>query len=528
MNGRAGLWNFRHLDSLEVGQAFHYERTLPGPSGSTPVQFHARQISAYVQDRWTVTRALTVTAGIRVDVPVLPDGVATNGLLQGALGVNTGRPPSGHLLWAPRLGINYDLGSAGRTFLRGGIGLFTGRPAYGWMGAAYRDDGRHEFALGCDGGQVPPFDPVNQPVACASTPGVVPRLTFFDPDVRFPQSLKVSLGVDQRLPGDVVGTLDVLFTRAHHALYLNDANLSAPIGTSPGEGGRVLYGTINGQGFATPTRLSAALGQVIRVSNQSSDQTLTLSTQMRKRFGDRAEGSALYAYTRALDRMSIPNPRAFANLGVTPLDGTMNDRRLRTSYFEVPHRVELVIAMRVPYHVRLSLVYAGASGTPYTYVIAGDANADGIGSSLFLNDIVYVPRDSLDIALFNPADWGALDRFITSEPCLRRQRGRILERNSCRNPWFGTLNARVSKAFSTLAGHSLELTADVYNLLNLINRAWGQSRVTTLNPFVSMLRLRGYDASAGRGVYLLQLPGRGQIQDLASRWQLELSVRYLY
>lgn len=528
MNGRAGLWNFLHLDSLEVGRAFHYERTLPGPLGSTPVQFHSRQISAYVQDRWTLTRALTVRAGTRVDIPVLPDGVATNGLLQGTLGVNTGRPPSGHPLWAPRLGINYDLGSAGRTFLRGGIGLFTGRPAYGWMGAAYRDDGRHEFALSCDGGQVPPFDPVNQPVACASTPGVFPRLTFFDPDVRFPQSLKVFLGVDQRLPGDVVGTLDVLFTHARHALYLDDANLSAPIGTSPGEGGRVLYGTINGQGFATPSRLAPALGQVIRVSNQSSDHTLTLSGQMRKRFGDRAEGSALYAYTRALDRMSIPNPRAFANLGVTPLDGTLNDRRLRTSYFEISHRVEVVGTVGLPYRVRLSLSYAGASGTPFTYVISGDANADGIGSSLFLNDIVYVPRDSLDVALATAADWVRLDRFIASEQCLQRQRGRILERNSCRNPWFGTLNARVTKAFPTVAGQSLEFTADAYNVLNLLNKGWGQSRVTTLNPFVPMLRLVGYDASAGRGTYRLQLPGLRQIQDLASRWQVELSARYVF
>jgi hypothetical protein len=178
--------------------------------------------------------------------------------------------------------------------------------------------------------------------------------------------------------------------------------------------------------------------------------------------------------------------------------------------------------------VRLSLLYAGASGTPFTYVINGDANADGIGTGPAKNDIVYVPRDSLDISLAAPADWRRLDAFVQAEPCLRLQRGRILQRNSCRNPWFGTLSARLTKAFPTLAGQSLELTADVYNVLNLLNRRWGQYRVTTLDPRVPLLALVGYDATRGRGVYRLALPGRNQAQDLESRWQLVFGARYAF
>jgi hypothetical protein len=46
--------------------------------------------------------------------------------------------------------------------------------------------------------------------------------------------------------------------------------------------------------------------------------------------------------------------------------------------------------------------------------------------------------------------------------------------------------------------------------------------------WVTMLRLVGYDADAGRGVYQLALPRRNQIQDPASRWQVELSARYVF
>src|SRR5207253_2909291 len=137
----AGLWNFRNLDSLAAGHAFHYERALTGPSGTSGVTFHTRQIGLYAQDRWSPTHALTLTAGLRIDVTFLPDAVATNASLKAALGIDTGMLPSGALLWSPRLGFNYDLGGEGRTFIRGGIGLFGGDPPYAWVGSAYRDDG---------------------------------------------------------------------------------------------------------------------------------------------------------------------------------------------------------------------------------------------------------------------------------------------------------------------------------------------------------------------------------------------------
>jgi hypothetical protein len=527
----AGQWNFRNLDSLAARRAFHYERALVGASGTSGITFRTGQIGLYTQDRWSPTNALTLTAGVRIDVTLLPDAVAANDSLRAAVGMETGRLPSGAPLWSPRLGFNYDLGGKERTFIRGGIGLFSGPPPYAWVGSAYRDDGVHTSYLSCDGGAVPPFDPLNQATTCTTGPGASPQVTVFDPRLSFPQSLKIALGADHELPGGIVGTVDVLYARAVHQWYFSDANLGMPVGAAAGEGGRPLYGTINAAtGFATPVRRTPAFGPVVRVSDRSGDRSFTLAVQLRKQFGDRVEGNVFYGYTQARDRMSLVNAEeASANLQNTPLNGTLEARPLATSYFEVPHRVELSAVARLPYNVRLSLLYAGASGTPFTYTITGDANADGIGSGPLVNDIVYVPRDSLDITLKNRGDWGALGRFIESEPCLRAQRGRILARNSCRNPWFGTLNARVTKAFPTLYGQSLELTADVYNMLNLLHRQWGQSRATALNPPAQpLLQLVGYDTGAGRGIYRLQLPALDQIQDLASRWQMELGVRYVF
>lgn len=540
VNGSPGLWTFNGLDSLEAGQPRLYRRTLRGPAWNGGVDFRALDVALYGQDRWNPTPALTLTVGLRLEVPFLPDAVPTNDSLKAALGVDTGHLPSGNLLWSPRLGVNYDVRGEGRTFVRGGIGLFAGRPPYRWLSNAYRDDGTQELFLDCGRGEAPRFDPVNQPATCATT-GPQPRLSLFDPGVRFPQDLKVALGVDHRLSRGFVGTVDVLFTRAVHQLYVTDVNLAPPTGVSPGEGNRPLYGTIAaGNGQATRARLDTSLGPVVRLSDASGDRAWTVSAQVRTRGGRPVESGALYAYTRALDRMSLAHMDAQAMLSGTVLDGTLENRRLATSLFEIRHRVQLTAALRLPYGIRVGLLYAGASGRPFTYTVAGDANADGMGVNL-RQDPVYVPRDRADITIDGNGDttgvgtvvqqdaaYDSLDVFIRAVPCLRSQRGKILARNSCRNPWFGTLNARLTKVFRMVRGQSLEATVDVYDVLNLVNSRWGLSRYDGLTFGTDLLVLKGYDAANGRGIYEVSVPSRGQLDDLASRWQMELSVRYVF
>ena len=69
-------------------------------------------------------------------------------------------------------------------------------------------------------------------------------------------------------------------------------------------------------------------------------------------------------------------------------------------------------------------------------MLAGDPNADGFSPEEGVsNDVVYVPRDAGDITLEDPASFARLDALIRRDPCLQHQRGQLLERNSCRNPW---------------------------------------------------------------------------------------------
>ena len=534
----AGRWLFSSLDLLARGVANHYDRGLGSSARPPGADFRVFGLGLYAQDRWAPTSRLTLTGGLRLDVPFLLDAAMTNQrLVASALGTDTGRLPSGNVLWSPRLGVNYDLSGDGDAFLRGGIGLFGGPPPYRWLGNGYRETG-DETVVFCNRPDVPPFDPLNQPETCPSGGGTSPRISFFDPGLKLPQNLKLALGVDRRFPSGVVATIDFLYTRAVHQIYESDANLGAPTSAAAGEGGRPLYGTISGTTSATlvtnPAWRDTSFGEneIYRVSNRGGDNSFSLSLQLRKRFGETLALYASYAYSHVRDRMSWVNFPARANFSNTPLDGTLDDRRLGPSFFETPHKVSVAATLDLPYRVQLSLLYLGASQPPYTYVIDGDANADGIGGAGSLkNDIVYVPRNAADITLVPASAYPRLDAFIEQQPCLREQRGRIMARNSCRNGWLGVLNARLTKAVPMAGGRHIEVTADVFNVPNLISSRWGRYFDTTTGPSVTLLNLVGWDVVNTRGVYRLSnntLPARGVVDDVASRWRIQLGARYVF
>jgi hypothetical protein len=527
----AGRWNFSSLDALEEGTPSLYTRDFAPPDRPEgPISdVTVRQIGLYLQDQWAPWPGFALTAGLRFDVPYLPHAPPQNLDLLDSLSVNTALTPSGNVLWSPRIGFNWDVGGRATTFLRGGAGLFAGRPMYLYFSNVYETTGLDWLRATCGGADVPPFtvDPDRQPTDCGHP---VPfEVNFFDPSFRFPRNLRLSLGTDLRLPGAMVGTVDLLYIHGIDQFDITDVNLRPPTTTSAGEGGRVLYGTIDSFGIASPNRRSQGFGTVAQIRNSSGDHSISASGQIEKRFRT-TEVTLAYTYTDAQDRLSPDCFNVTCNLYLTPLDGTLQSRALTTSTFSVSHKITLGVISEWPMHIRAGLFYVGSSGRPYTYVIQGDANADGLSmAGHYINDIMYVPRDSADITLKEPGQWSGLDSLIRSQRCLQSQRGRIMRRNSCQGQWANLVNARVSKGFGTGGGRSVELIADLFNLLNLLDSGWGVQRLT---PSVlgdpEILQLAGYDPAHHRGVYNTLSIDRRVRDDGATRWRMQLGARYTF
>jgi hypothetical protein len=530
-----GNWYFQSLDSLEQGLPNTYYRSIPGPlppTGGRP-DFRVSQVGFYLQDRWIADPRLTITAWLRFDVPFFRDAPPQNPELLSALDINTARTPGGHLLWSPRIGVNYDLSGRGLTFLRGGVGLFAGRLPYFWLGNVYSDAGLELLFLGCAEGNAPPFtlDPSAQPSQCGDLEQPTPVITVFDPAFRFPRNLKIALGADTRLPWGLVGTADLLYTRGINQFAERDLNLLPSSGTSLGEGGRALYGTIDSaSGVSSPSRRSESFASVAQVTNASGDRAYSLAFQLQKQLANGAQLSGSYTYTHAIDRSSNSGNFGRSLLGLSPLDASWEDLKLRTSLWSVPHKLTLFGSTDLPLDMRLGLSYIGYSGDPLTYIVQGDANADGLDNidDVRHNDPMYVPRDSSDITLDDPADYVRLAGYIQAESCLRSQRGRLVQRYSCRGAWINRLDGRLTKLLPTRHGQSLQITVDLFNLLNFVDHDWGQVRRTTGGNRVSLVHLVGYDTAHSRGIYHVLDPRRNELDVDGTRWRMQLSARYTF
>jgi hypothetical protein len=531
---QAADWIFTSLDSLETGLPDGYQRFLPGPllTPSGVVAFRATQLGWYVQDQWSPDRRLTLTAGVRVDIPILTTAPTLNTDLRDSLGISTSRTPSGQPMWSPRLGVNYDVMGRGRTFLRGGVGLFTGRPAYRWFEDAYNGTGIQLLFLQCFGpDQVPAFtlDPAGQPGQCGNGELPIPEITVFDPAFRYPRDLRVSLGVDQRLPWGLVGTVDLLYVRGVNSVALRDVNLLPASGASAGEGNRPLYGTFDSIEGPFATRRNGAFGPVTQITNGPNGRSWSAAVQVQKDLGDGDQVTASYTYTDARDYQSMPGNGARSNLANSVLDGSWEHPALRTSFYSLPHKVTVGATVRLPLAIRVGVLYSGTPGYPFTYIALGDPNADGLGQGgARNNDPVYVPRNAADITLADPAQYAQLDQVIQSNRCLGEQRGRVLERNSCRLGWIGRLDVRLTKPLPSVRGHRVELSADMFNLPNFLDSDWGRVYVSgdVFGGRVPLLNLVGYDAANGRGIYEVEEVPHRQVDVAATRWRLQVSARY--
>jgi len=232
------------------------------------------------------------------------------------------------------------------------------------------------------------------------------------------------------------------------------------------------------------------------------------------------------------DISSVGSEIATSNFGFNPISGDPNNPPLGTSYYSVPHKVVMSGTVNLPRSSSLTVIYTGNSGSPYTWTYDGDVNADGYPAGNISgrnNDIMYVPRDASDFIGLGATDFVRLDSLINSEPCLQQHRGQILPRNSCRNPWVNRLDLKFTHSVSAASQHRATLSVDLFNLLNLLDKTWGLTKVVALNETRSPLRLRGYDSATNQGIFLYIGPSpstKATIVDLLSRWRVQVALRY--
>ncbi|HXF95790.1 MAG TPA: TonB-dependent receptor, partial [Gemmatimonadales bacterium] len=506
-------------------------------------EFQALEWNVYLQDEWQATDRLLVTAGVRYGGTSFPD---KPGLVQAVLdtfGIRTDVVPSFTGV-SPRVSFTYDPRGDRRTVLRGGVGLLVGRAPTVLAGNVFQTE-RPLLSVFCTGANVPAFnlqellaDPTgqNNPAACAggAAPTGRPEHSAFAPDFALPRTLKASLGVERLLGQKTRVALDLIYSASRDQFNVVDLNLRDPVFTTGVENRPVFVPAAgwNPRNAAGAARLrSPAFDRIFLNVNQSEARAWNVALEVDHRLSDAVQIAGRYAFNRAYDNSSFScctSGEGFSGettAGDPNFIGDPGDDRTGAwgpSRFERRHVFVANLLYRAPFGLRVSALWRLQSGTPWTPVVNGDVNGDGV----LFNDRAYV---GTNLEFASAADRARMDSLIQKHECLRDQVGRIAARNSCRNPWFNSLDLRLSYDLPTVRGQRVEVLLDLFNVLNGLNERWGRF-MGVFGSRQNLLNAQSYNAATGNVVY--SVPATfGEEQPMGFdpfQYQMQLGVRYRF
>jgi len=540
------------------------------PDGSFPlVGVKAYQLGLYGQDKYDMNDRMSLTFGLRVDNPNVNSSIGQNPLAT-TVTFNDGKPlytdqvQKSSLLWSPRLGFNWDVNGDKTTQVRGGSGIFTGRVPYVWISNQASNNGllfgSYFFTKPTAAQQGSIFQPdvdyyrpgKNSNPPASASPSF--NLAVTDHNFKFPQVWRTNVAVDQVLPGGVIGSLDLSFTKDINAVYFANVDLPTPPNKAAGADNRPIYYTTFPSGNSNASanvRVNPNITNAIVLKNSTKGYSYFATAQFKKKFSNGVDAMVAYTYT---DSRSVNDGGSIAasSWSGRQVSGDPNANVTGFSQYFAQHRIIGAVNYRKQYlgfmATTIGAFYELAPniyGGRFSYVYSGDMNGDQQTS----NDLIYIPKTQSDIALVDiktagvvtysaAQQWTDLDAYLSRDRYLSKHRGQYAERNAAFSPWRGELDIRLLQDFYIKAGkktNTLQISFDIFNFGNMLNSKWGVVRVPNRN---NLLTFVGYDANQ---VPQFQFPYlnaatstpltttfRADPTNINSRWQMQIGVRYIF
>lgn len=559
-----GTYIFNSVDAFESGLSDSYRYYYPagGVRANAAATFKLKNLGLFLQDTWSVNDNLTINYGVRFDSPIIDDKPQYNAAAEAAFGFDNSKTIDGNNLVAPRFGFNYTFDGDLKSQLRGGVGLFQGAAANVWISNAYSNTGFGYTDYNYTSGSatipgrpgvparpgVGPFtpDPDNQlSIIPAGALTGTQSIDFIDPDLGQPAVYKANLAFDQELPvAGIVASAELVVTQVKEAIYYQQLNLGASTGV--GQDGRVLYynpagynrANFNAAGTASSSagvrsrfNQSSAFSDAIiaRPTSKGHGEQLTLSLE--KPFGQ-SDWSwlASYTFTNATEVSPLTSSTSFSNYANNAVFQA-NENVSATSNYEIHDRFLGVLNWKHAFfgdsQTRVSLVYEGRTGKPYSFVFDNDANGDGVGG----NDLLYIPNGPGDVIFGSATEEAAYFAFANGDKYLSTHGGQVAERNAANSTWVNQFDLSFAQEIPGFFGDDkFELTLDVLNIGNLINKKWGQIEEVGFPLTRGVVEYGGIDPTTGKYVYRFNTPDPLSIYDdqAVSRWQVQVGVRYQF
>jgi hypothetical protein len=575
---KQGAWVYASVQDFYTDALGYIANPNRTTSPVTPLQYQIRYMNIpsldkpsqpltaiyggmYAQDVWRPQTNLSMTFGLRFDVPVF-ENTAYNNANANALTFrdetgasvqyDSGKMPGANFLWSPRFGFNYDLAGDQQTQIRGGTGVFTGQPLYVWISNQLGNTGVLQGNILLTNPTDKPFHPdVNRyrPTNVTGAPAASYELNVTDNDFRFPQVWRTNIAVDRRLPGGITGTAEFMYNRDVNGIYYINANLPAAQSAFTGVDNRPRWvGTACGSGTAGPcvTRINNVAGNQVTANivlkNQDIGRNWNIAFSASKPMWHGLSIKTAYSYGEAKNTID-PGSTANASWNSNQTPGDPNNPGLGYSTASPGHRFFAQLSYTKRYFemgaTSISGFWESRTLGNTSYIFASDANGD-----LGTNDLIYIPRDRSEMnfrtftasgVTFTDAQQAdAFEAYISQDKYLSAHRGEYAQRGAVFLPLLHKLDLAITQdVFKDIKGrrNAGQFRIDIQNFGNMLNSDWGVGQRIIRN---NILTTPGADA-AGRLQYQMQVVNSQLVRStfestsgLLDVYQFMLSFRYSF
>jgi hypothetical protein len=536
-----GRFIFPNLAALEAGRPSEYYRLVPVNRPEPSVSQWVYDGGAFAQGEWRLSPRLTATAGLRWDVAAFLTRPERNPLLERELGLRTDRRAVDATGVQPRAQLVWDVRGAGTDVVRAGGGLFTAQPHHMTHINHLLNDGLQLAEVLLTGSAVPTPDFASYRRDLATVPGVPAGaagspayVNLMGADFGVPRTWKTDVAYRRRLGDRAAVGLAAQYARTTGNYHYFDRNLREPAFRLDNEQNRAVFVPAasiparGGQGAGARTaesRLSPRFARVLELRNEGlQDQRALIVDGTLRLWGDGVVAGS-YTYNRTRDNTSY-NCCIGVSASFTPVASDPRDLSgsWGPSNTDFRHKVAVYGSLPAVWGFRVSGRYVGLSGTPFSAMVSGDVNGDEFNNN---NDLamIFDPADARTAANVAASMRKVLDNPNNrAREYLRDNLGRIAPRNGGRNAFYGRLDLRLAKSVPTIRGQRAELTADVFNVVNLLDRDWGGQWVVPAGN-QALLSITGFDAATRRYTYAVN-ENYGVARKQGEPYQIQLGLRY--
>ncbi|SHM81203.1 Carboxypeptidase regulatory-like domain-containing protein [Chitinophaga jiangningensis] len=529
-----GRYVYRGMDAFRNNTPYAFYREVPLVADPSVVStiFNG---GIYGQLQTSLGKGVSLTAGLRFDMATYPKA-PLNQDLYNALGLSTNNSIKSFVP-QPRFQFTWDVQEKHTDYLKVGAGIFSSDINNYMLINNLTFDGKHFGTVNLNSSSVaipsPDFSAFRKDLGTvpAFTQYQLPLINYTGPDAKIPVVYKANINYTKYITSRLRMGISAYLTYGRNNYFYIDKNMvETPYFTLPAEANRGVYipldkmNTSGGSGNYLDGRKSTAFGRVLELTSLGKNNTYTFVYDVNYRYYKDGNITASYTWNDSKDNTSYNgNVANSATLGL-PVASDPRDLS-KMSYSDAQFRHKVVFYGTSPTFAGFvfGVRFSGLGGTRYSLLSGVNSNQDFVSGT---NDLAYVfdpnaattpaaVRDGL-LKLLNAGDAG-FRKYV------EKSTGKIAERNGGINGFYGTVDLRLAKQFKISRKSGFELSVDVFNFANMLNKKWGSS-----HNFGNTSLYRGTAFDKNTRAYTYAVNTSGVANPGGDPYQIQLGARFFF